>query len=54
MPTYRDLSFLMSNLYFALRFDIFGLSPDAPEDEPGIKQATENGILGDMLNVFSS
>lgn len=25
------------------RFDIIGLSPDAQEDEPGIKQAAENG-----------
>jgi len=28
-----------------VRFDIAGLSPDSQEDEAGIKQAAENGML---------
>lgn len=38
---------LMSNALVDVfvRFDIIGLSPDSQEDEAGIKQAAENGIL---------
>lgn len=33
----------MKSVFFLLwRFDIIGLSPDAEEDESGIKQAAEN------------
>lgn len=38
---------LMSNALVDVfvRFDIIGLSPDSQEDEAGIKQAAENGML---------
>lgn len=38
---------LMSNAFVDIfvRFDIIGLSPDSQEDEAGIKQAAENGML---------
>lgn len=38
---------LMSNALVDVfvRFDIIGLSPDSQEDEAGIKQAAESGML---------
>lgn len=35
-----------------VRFDIIGLSPDSQEDEAGIKQAAENGMLRNNFYVL--
>lgn len=47
---------LMSNALVDIfvRFDIIGLSPDSQEDEAGIKQAAENGMLRNTFYVFKS
>lgn len=39
----------LGNVLFLLRFDIIGLSPDAQEDEAGIKQAAENGMFSNLV-----
>lgn len=44
---WQDWNFYISFLFVCVcanssRFDLMGLSPDTPEDEPGIKKAAEN------------
>lgn len=45
---------LMSNALVDVfvRFDIIGLSPDSQEDEAGIKQAAESGMLRSIFYVL--
>lgn len=47
---------LMSNALVDVfvRFDIIGLSPDSQEDEAGIKQAAENGMLRSIFYVLKA
>lgn len=35
------------------RFDIYGLSPDADEDESGIKRASENSMFAQAFGIFA-
>lgn len=40
--------------FFLYRFDIYGLSPDADEDESGIKRASENSKFIQPFKTFLS
>lgn len=39
--------------HYLFRFDIIGLSPDAQEDDAGIKQASENSMAFLLILLLS-